>query len=290
MQNFFVKSHGLGNDYIVVNSTELDFELNEKNIRTICDVHYGIGSDGILALTGSGTADFGVRILNPDGSEAEKSGNGLRIFSKFLYDHRYVFTDRFSIETPGGVVYSQIMETRNGKAVTIQVDMGTATFEPSKIPVVSELPECIDDTLELPDATFTVNCVSVGNPHCVVLRDELSLKEVLQYGPQIEQNPKFPRRINVQFAKVVSRSLVEILIWERGAGYTLASGSSSSAVAAVAVRKGLTDNDLTVRMPGGDLQLQISPDMEIRMTGRAEEIITGQFSAELLEKLTKNSA
>lgn len=281
MKNFFVKSHGLGNDYIVVNGQEIGFRLTEKNIQTICDVHYGIGSDGILVLTESTHADFGLRILNPDGSEAEKSGNGLRIFSKFLYDYGYARSEAFSIETPGGIVHAVVVEKENDKARTIQVDMGNAIFEAAKIPVKSDQKECLDETLQLSDRSYQINCVSVGNPHCVIITDDLSLHEVLHYGPQIENHPKFPRRINVQFAKVISPDLVEILIWERGAGYTLASGSSSSAVAAVMVKKGLTNRNLTVRMPGGDLKLSIAQDWQIRMTGEVREIASGYLSPEL---------
>ncbi|MGE4587363.1 MAG: diaminopimelate epimerase, partial [Mangrovibacterium sp.] len=237
MKNFFVKSHGLGNDYLVIDNRHISFALNEQNIRTLCDVHYGIGSDGILVLTESRQADFGLRILNPDGSEAEKSGNGLRIFAKFLYDHGYTRSTSFSIDTLGGLVQAEITEQENGKARTVRVDIGKALFEAARIPVISEQAECLDEMLQLDGKTYTVNCVSVGNPHCVILKEKLSVDEIMQYGPLIERHPRFPNRINVQFARVVSPKLVDILIWERGAGYTLASGSSSSAVAAVMVKK-----------------------------------------------------
>jgi diaminopimelate epimerase len=287
MRNFFVKSHGLGNDYLVVNSNDIRFELSKRNIKTICDVHYGLGSDGILALVDTSKADFGLRILNPDGSEAEKSGNGLRIFAKFLFDHGYTQSDSFSIDTPGGIVWAQVVETENGKARTIRIDMGKPIFEAIKVPVQSDQPECLDEELELEDKSYRINCVSVGNPHCVILKNELSVNEIMQYGSQIENHPKFPNRINVQFAKVVSRDLAEILIWERGAGYTLASGSSSSAVAAVLVKKGLTNRKLTIKMPGGELRLEINEDWQIHMTGEVREIATGHFSPELLNELNR---
>lgn len=285
MKDFFVKSHGLGNDYIVMNSHEISFEMNVENIKTICDVHYGIGSDGILLLVDSTKADFGLRILNPDGSEAEKSGNGLRIFAKYLYDYGLAKSKTFSIDTLGGVVYAEVMETDNEKARTIQVDMGKAIFEAAKIPVNSDLTECLDETLSLENQSYLINCVSVGNPHCVILKEELSETEIKQYGSEIENHPKFPNRINLQFAKVLSRDEVEILIWERGAGYTLASGSSSSAVAAVMVKKGLTNRKLKVNMPGGTLKLEIAKDWQIRMTGEVREIASGYLSAELLNDL-----
>ncbi len=290
MKNFFVKSHGLGNDYLVVNSQDIQFELSEKNIQTICDVHYGLGSDGILVLVDSNKADFGLRILNPDGSEAEKSGNGLRIFAKFLFDHSYTQARSFTIDTLGGVVHAEIVETEKGKARTIKIDMGEAVFEAAKVPVKSEMQECLDEELALEGITYRINCVSVGNPHCVILKDELSVDEIMQYGSQIENHPKFPNRINVQFAKVISPELVEILIWERGAGYTLASGSSSSAVAAVMVKRGLTGRKLTIRMPGGELKLEIDEDWQVHMTGEVREIATGHFSPELLEELTRQES
>ena len=285
MKNFFVKSHGLGNDYLIVNSEEITYPLSPENIKRICDVHYGIGSDGLLVLTESKVADFGLRILNPDGSEAEKSGNGLRIFSKYLFDYAFVKKPAFTIETLGGMVQSRVIGQENGKARTIEVDMGKAIFESPKIPVKCATPECIDEKLDLGKKSYLINCVSVGNPHCVILRDNLSLPEIVRYGPQIENNPQFPNRINVQFVKVISRDEVEILIWERGAGYTLASGSSSSAVAAVMVKKGLTNRTLNVRMPGGVLKLEIAEDWQIRMTGEVREIASGVFSNDLLDEL-----
>ncbi|MEL7588861.1 MAG: diaminopimelate epimerase [Prolixibacteraceae bacterium] len=285
MRNFFVKSHGLGNDYLVVNSRDIGFELTEKNIQKICDVHYGLGSDGILALVETPKADFGLRILNPDGSEAEKSGNGLRIFAKYLFDHGYTRARSFSIDTPGGVVSAEVIETEKEKARTIRIDMGKPIFEPEKIPVKSQQSECLDEELKLNGRNYLINCVSVGNPHCVILKKELVPEEIREYGPQIENHPMFPNRINVQFARVVSPELVEILIWERGAGYTLASGSSSSAVAAMMVKKGLTNRKVTISMPGGELKLEIDPDWQIHMTGEVREIATGHFSPELLEEL-----
>ena len=173
MQNFFVKSHGLGNDYIILNQYEISFELTSKAIQKICDVHYGIGSDGILLKVPSYKANFGLRILNPDGSEAEKSGNGLRIFAKYLYDSKFSKEKIFTIETPGGVVRAEITEEVKKKAKTVKVDMGKANFISAEIPVKCANDECIDETLNLEYKDYTINCVSVGNPHCVILKDEL---------------------------------------------------------------------------------------------------------------------
>ena len=282
MQNFFVKSHGLGNDYIVLNEAEISFSLNEKNIQMLCDVHYGIGSDGILLKVPSSKSDFGLKIYNPDGSEAEKSGNGLRIFAKYLYDYGHTSGKKFTIETLGGLVTAEITLETNGKANQVKVDMGKAIFNNRQIPVMCDESECFDHPLNIIDETYLINCVSVGNPHCVILTDKLIKAEILKHGSEIENHPLFPNRINVQFAKVISRSEVEILIWERGAGYTLASGSSSCAVAAVMVRKGLTDRKLSVKMPGGTLQIEIDEAWNIRMEGAVKEIASGYLSDELV--------
>ena len=282
MQNFFVKSHGLGNDYFVLNESELSFQLNEKNIQFLCDVHYGIGSDGILLKVPSLKADFGLKIFNPDGSEAEKSGNGLRIFAKYLFDYSHTSGKIFTIETLGGIVTAQVTRETKELANTIKVDMGKAIFSSPQIPVICDEPECFDHPLNIIDETYLINCVSVGNPHCVILRDQLIEAEILKHGAEIENHPLFPNRINVQFAKVISRNEIEMLIWERGAGYTLASGSSSCAVAAVMVKKGLTDRNMTVKMPGGNLQIDIDESWNIRMEGEVREIASGYLSDELI--------
>ena len=285
MQNSFVKSHGLGNDYIVLNQNEISFKLTEDAIRKICDVHFGIGSDGILLKVPSFNAQFGLRILNPDGSEAEKSGNGLRIFAKYLYDYQFAKSRKFTIETLGGLVQAEIIQEKNGKAKTVKVDMGKAIFSSPEIPVNCEKEECIDETLHLEYRDYLINCVSVGNPHCVILTDNLDEKEVKTFGPQIETNSFFPNRINVQFAKVLSPTEVEVMIWERGAGWTLASGSSACAVAAVIVKKGLTQRCLTVKMPGGDLKIETDENWNMRMTGEVSEIASGFLSRELVAEL-----
>jgi diaminopimelate epimerase len=287
MQNFFVKSHGLGNDYFVLNEAELSFTLNEKNIRLLCDVHYGIGSDGVLLKVTSTKADFGLKIYNPDGSEAEKSGNGLRIFAKYLYDFGYASGKLFTIETLGGMVTAEVTRETNGKANQVKVDMGKAIFNSHQVPVVSDEPDCFDLPLNIVDETYLINCVSVGNPHCVILRDRLIKAEILKHGSEIENHPLFPNRINVQFAKVISRNEVEILIWERGAGFTLASGSSSCAVAAILVKKGLTDRKVSVKMPGGTLQIEIDEAWNIQMEGEVKEIASGYISDEFVSSLCK---
>ncbi len=267
----YVKSHGLGNDYIVIDPARVPFAVTPEAVRLICDRHRGVGSDGILLVSPGHDADFGMRIFNPDGSEAEKSGNGARIFAKFLRDHGYTDQDRFTLHTPGGRVTCALRH-EGGRIAQITVDMGKARFDPL-------------DVIEVDGRGVEVTSVSMGNPHCVVIVPDLADVDVHALGPKIERHPAFPKGTNVQFAQVASRSEVRILIWERGAGYTLASGSSSCAVAAACHRRGLVDSSVTLSMPGGELQIAIADDGEIRMHGPVEEICVGDLSADLLRRL-----
>lgn len=286
-RNGFVKMHGLGNEYIVLDITNIDFKLTEQAIKRLCNIHFGIGSDGIVLNVPSSKADFGFRVYNPDGSEAEKSGNGLRIFCKYLYDNDIAKKRKFSVETLTDIVYAEIAEEINGKASLIKVDMGKAIFSSRDIPVDSDSPDFIGQRIMAGDREFEVNCVSVGNPHCVVIKEDLDENEILKYGPLLENHPLFPNRINVQFAKVLSDHEAQILIWERGAGYTLASGSSSCAASSVLVKRGLIKGDLTMFMQGGSLKIHIDNNWNIRMTGGVRTIAEGILSGELLEDLEK---
>jgi len=286
-KNSFVKMHGLGNEYIVMDRTNIDFQLTKQAIRRLCNIHFGIGSDGIVMVVPSTKADFGFRVYNPDGSEAEKSGNGLRILCKYLYDYGYANTRHFSLETMTDIVYADIVEEEKGKAMLIRLDMGKAIFASRDIPVNSDQPEFIGQKIMAGDKEFEVNCVSVGNPHCVVIKQELDENEIRTYGPLLENHPLFPNRINVQFARVLSDHDAQIMIWERGAGYTLASGSSSCAASCILVKKGLINGDLTMHMQGGTLKINIDKNWNIRMTGEVREIARGVLGGELLEDLNK---
>jgi len=284
--NKFVKSHGLGNDYIVIEGGAISFEIKPEAIKLLCHRNYGIGSDGILLLTPSESADFGLRILNPDGSEAEKSGNGLRIFAKYLYEHGHTDKKAFTIETPGGVVQADL-ETEGAIVRYVTVEMGTATFKSSEVPVTGGggEREVVGEEITVDGDTLKFTAVSVGNPHCVIFFDELDESYLRRVGPLIENHEMFPNRTNLQFARVLSRDRIQILIWERGAGYTLASGSSSCAAAAAAVKNGFTDGSVTVEMPGGELGIEIRDDWSIRMKGPVEEVIEGTISPDLLNKI-----
>ncbi|MGE5446127.1 MAG: diaminopimelate epimerase [Ignavibacteriales bacterium] len=287
--NRFVKSHGLGNDYFVLDKADISFELNPEVIRLLCHRNYGIGSDGILLLVPSDRADFGLRIFNPDGSAAEKSGNGLRIFAKFLYEHGYVKKGSFSIDTPGGVVIANL-EVKDGRVLFVTVEMGRAIFRSSLIPVEGMDREVVGEEIRVNGEILKFTAVSVGNPHCVVFVKELDEGYARKLGPILEAHLLFPNRTNVQFARVASRDRVNILIWERGTGYTLASGSSSCAVAAACVRNGFTDRYVTVSMPGGELQVEIREDWSIKMRGPVEEVSCGTISKDLLERIDKISS
>lgn len=284
--NQFIKSHGLGNEYIVFDAQTTSFKLTKTTVQKICNVHYGIGSDGILLKVPSQNADFGLRIFNPDGSEAEKSGNGLRIFAKYLFDYSHSTKTDFSIETKGGIVRAVIIKKQKDKAKIIKIEMGQASFQCSEIPIELKQNECIDQPLEIEGTIFKINCVSVGNPHCVILRDKLDQNEIKQFGPLIENNVLFPNKINVQFVNPLSRTEAEILIWERGAGFTNASGSSSCAVACVLKKKGLVESNISIRMPGGILHVSIDDGWNIEMTGEVEQIAEGILSPEFIDQIS----
>jgi|TARA_E500000075_G_scaffold20868_1_gene17669 diaminopimelate epimerase len=273
----FVKSHGLGNDYIVIDGKQLKKKLSKKTIVKICDRNFGIGSDGILILDKSKKADFKLIIYNPDGTQAEKSGNGLRIFSSFLFNHGYTKKKVFTIETKGGIVTSEfIKKTKN--ISYFKVDMGKAEFKSKNIPVKIKEILAVSKKIKIKNKTFVFTSVSIGNPHCVIFLEQISSKIAKEYGPYIETNKIFPKRINVQFAKIINRNKVEAEIWERGAGYTLASGSSSCAIVSAGYKLGLLDNEVKVKMPGGTLKISIDKNYNLNMEGPVEEICTGNLS------------
>ena len=241
---------------------------------------FRVGSDGILwGPLPSEPGAFGLRIFNPDGSEAEKSGNGLRIFSRYLWECGLVKETAFKIETPGGVVQSVIKP--GGRLIT--VDMGSVSFDSTKIPVVGPPRAVLNELITIQDREFVFCAATIGNPHCVLPLDEISPELAKRYGPEIEVHPNFPKRINVQFLKVLDRGNIRIEIWERGAGYTLASGSSASAAAAVANRLGLVDGEVTVHMPGGTIGIEIGEGFSIRMTGTVNRVADGTMHPELFE-------
>lgn len=278
----FSKYHALGNDYLVLDPRNFpDWESpSVSQIRVICHRNFGVGSDGILwGPIPSQCCDFGLRIFNPDGSEAEKSGNGLRIFSRYLADVGAVNSPSFSIETLGG----QVAVTIGPKDRLISVEMGRVSFTSDKIPVAGPVREVINESFDINGRTFTFCAATIGNPHCVIILDSISAKIARAFGPAIESHANFPSKTNVQFLKVLDRKNIQIEIWERGAGYTLASGSSSSASAAVAYRLGLVDESVTVHMPGGIINIDIGSDYAIGMTGSVNHVAEGIIGQDLFE-------
>ena len=278
----FHKYHALGNDYIVLDPADFpDWqEPSLAQIRVVCHRNFGVGSDGILwGPLPTAQAAFGLRIFNPDGSEAEKSGNGLRIFSRYLWDCGRVQGTEFSVDTVGGVVAVESQD--RGHLITVA--MGQVSFDSARIPVAGAPREVLNENVSILDRTFTFCAATIGNPHCVIPLPEVTSELAHRYGPHLETHALFPRKTNVQFLQVLDRANIRIEIWERGAGYTLASGSSSSAAAAVAHQLGLVDRDITVHMPGGTIGIRIGEDYGIRMTGTVNKVAEGIMHPDLFQ-------
>ncbi len=283
----FVRGHGLGNDYLVVDGERFGVELTPARIVAICDRHTGVGSDGILERVPAPAGfDAAVRIYNPDGSEAEKSGNGTRIFAKFCFDHGYATADQpLGLHTLGGPVTAQLV-ARQADRTILRMSMGRVSFRCADLPMDGRgNDEWIERKLAVGDREFTATCLSVGNPHAVLFDALVDETTVRKYGPLVENHEQFPRRTNVQFIQPIDRSTVRALIWERGAGWTLASGTSSCAVAAACVRAGLTDRQVKVVMHGGTLEVTVAEDWQLEQTGFAQEIAQGRLSNDLLQAI-----
>jgi diaminopimelate epimerase len=278
----FSKYHALGNDYLVINPSHHAGLLSATEIIRICDRNFGLGSDGILwgPLPARDGAPFALRIFNPDGSEAQKSGNGLRIFCRYLFDQGLVQHMPFKVHTKGGIVEATV----HGAGRSVTVDMGAVSFESARIPVAGPPREVIRESLRVGGEILTFTSATIGNPHCVVERPNTSTADVHRLGPLIEVDALFPERTNVQFLNVIDRRNIAIEIWERGAGYTLASGSSASASAAVARRLGLVDDEVSVRMPGGIIEIKIGENYEVTMTGPVTKIANGVLAREMFEE------
>jgi len=288
MRNAFFRGHGLGNDYLVMDLKDLSFSLTASRITSICNRHWGLGSDGILALVPSKTADFGLRIFNPDGSEAEKSGNGLRIFARYLHATGRTKKQQFTVETKGGLVTITLHLDRYGDASSVTVEMGQATFQPASLPCTLTINELINQPIAAAGQSLTFTGVSVGNPHCVVFKQagqSWSREDLLKLGPILENHAYFPNRTNVQLAVPTGPKELFILIWERGAGETQASGSSSCAAASAAVRLGLVKSPVRVKMPGGQLNIEVAKDFSLTMKGPVAEVARGSLSPSFVRSL-----
>jgi diaminopimelate epimerase len=278
-QILFSKFHALGNDYVVIDPTRIPFDPTPGRIQALCDRHRGIGSDGLLfgpLSVPEEPAAFGLRIFNPDGSEAEKSGNGLRIFASYLLEAGHADAAGCRIQTAGGPAEIRYLAPDGS---LVQVDMGRPSFRAGDIPFtgIDAHLEVLETPLSLPSGPVTITALSMGNPHCVLFPRQVTPANARRLGPQIERHPAFPCRVNVQLVKVINRRSIRLEIWERGAGYTLASGSSSCAAAAACRRLGLVEDELTVRMPGGALEIQFTSDDRILMTGPVQPVFTGHL-------------
>ena len=278
----FSKYHSLGNDYLVIDPAGTAFAPEPGLIRALCDRHHGIGSDGLLLGPSPVPGDpgaFGLRIFNPDGSEAEKSGNGLRIFARYLLDIGQTQATGCRLHTRSGASEVRFLDPDGSR---IEVDMGQPTFRADALPYTGLAPdqEVIQVPLRLPEEILTITALSVGNPHCVVFPERVSPTEARRLGPLVEQHPDFPNRVNLQLVEVRSPTCIRIEIWERGAGYTLASGSSSCAAAAACRRLGLVGDRVQVLMPGGVLDLAFTSQGRILMTGPVQKIFQGHLDAE----------
>ena len=277
----FEKYHALGNDYLVYDPPSGDHEFSSEEIIRICHRNFGLGSDGILVgPLQTDKAEFGLRILNPDGSEAEKSGNGLRIFARYLFDQKKVGSSPFTVDALGGIVTCEVSDD----ASSISVEMGQVSFHSDVIPVSleGEAREVLNEEINLNGKTYKYYAGTIGNPHCVVPLTDSSEALAKQLGPELENHPLLPNRTNVQLLQILDRNRIRIEIWERGAGYTLASGSSSSAAGAVARKMGACDQEITVEMPGGEIGLVIDDDYNVKMTGPATRVATMNMDMECL--------
>lgn len=268
---FLQKYHGLGNDYLVLDPNKNELKLQERHIIRMCRRNIGVGADGILYGPLMENGKIYVQIFNPDGSEAERSGNGVRIFAKYLLDAGYIPKKQLVLSTKAGDV---LIDFLNEDGSLMKVDMGVAQFAGGVLKNIGAPEEIINEPLLFHGQLFNATCVSVGNPNCVIMMEEVNAGKARELGPYVENASYFPNRINMQLCHVLDRSHVEIEIYERGAGYTLASGTGASAAACAAHRLGLVDGTIHVKMPGGELLVEIDQQNRVYLTGVVEKVGT----------------
>lgn len=259
-----IKYQGLGNDYMILDPNKNRVQLQGKKIALLCQRGSGLGADGVLYGPVEINGKMGVRIFNSDGTEAAISGNGVRIFAKYLIDHEYVKEQEFSIETLSGPIEVKCL---NNRATEFRVKMGKASFLSHEIPVTGEVREVINETFTFHNKEYKATCLTVGNPHCIIFTDQVTPELVRELGPYVENADSFPNRMNLQICRKIDTGNLDIEIWERGSGYTKSSGTGSCAAAVAAYRLGLTENRVNVNQPGGMIQIDIQDDGTIYMTG-----------------------
>ena len=276
------KYHGLGNDYLIFDPNKNELKLTKEAVRLICNRNFGVGSDGLLVGPILGEDKMTVKILNPDGSEAELSGNGVRIFGKYLKDAGYVQKNHFSVNTLSG---ERQIHYLNEEGTRIKVSMGHLSFWSDEIPMTGPRREVLNETMMFGSIPYRVTCVSIGNPHCVIWLSDISKELACRIGRHSEAAECFPEKVNTELLRVVDRTNIEIEIYERGAGYTLASGTSGCAAAGAAYKMGLTDPKMYVHMPGGVLEVEIEEDGSVLMTGDVGYVGKFTLSHEMVEQL-----
>jgi diaminopimelate epimerase len=275
----FTKMHGLGNDFVVVNGfvEHLDEALLADVSRRLCDRHFGIGSDGLILVLPSRTANFRMRMLNPDGSEAERCGNGIRCFGKYVYDHGLTKETALTVETLPGIQQLKLT-VESGKATALRVDMGEPRWNRADIPMRGDNKPAVNETLKVEGERLEVTCVSMGNPHCLAFVRNVDSCPVEKLGPALETHNAFPQRTNVHFVEVIDSHALKVRTWERGAGITLACGTGACASVVAAALTDRAARTATVQLPGGPLEIQWQGNNHVVMTGPAEEVFQGEIS------------
>lgn len=271
----FTKMHGLGNDYVYVNCFEEKIDNPPAVARFVSDRHFGIGSDGLIMINPSKTADFEMEMYNADGSRGEMCGNGIRCVAKYVYDYGLTDKTQISVETLGGIKYLDLT-VEDGKVSLVKVDMGKPELEAELIPIISEREQVIDEPIEVDGKEYHMTGVSMGNPHTVIYVDDVKGLDLEKIGPKFENHERFPKRINTEFVHCIDRQTVEMRVWERGSGETLACGTGACAVAVSSILNNLTDTQVTVKLLGGDLQIEWDREKDrVFMTGPATVVFDG---------------
>ena len=271
--------HGCGNDYVYIDCTENSIENEAEAAIRVSDRHFGIGGDGMILIKKSDKADFEMVMYNADGSRGAMCGNGIRCVAKFVYDHKLTDKTSLAIESMGAIKYIDLT-VENGKAKSARVDMGKPNLEADEIPVIINGKKAINEPIKVDGKEYKMTCVSMGNPHAVIFINESPKEiELEKIGPKFENNPVFPDRTNTEFVKVVDRKNLEMRVWERGSGETLACGTGACATAVAAIINGYCDNDVTVHLLGGDLEISWSgeEDESVVMTGPATTVFEGEI-------------
>ncbi len=275
----FTKMQGAGNDYVYVNCFEEAVEDPAAVAVKVSNRNFGIGSDGLILILPSEVADVKMRMFNSDGSESEMCGNGIRCVAKYAYDRGIVAKKEISAETGAGILTLQLVTGADNKVAKVRVNMGPPRLTRKEIPMLGNPDQkVVGEPLNILHSTFQITCASMGNPHCVIFVEDVDKFEVEKYGPLIENHELFPRRTNVEFVQIISRTEVRQRTWERGAGETLACGTGSSAVTAACVLNGLTEKSILNHLTGGDLEMEWGEDGNIYMTGPAVEVFTGEIA------------